>query len=55
MLEVAIVYRRAYFRGLEVLVTEREGALEKYVRDDLPKLAKGRVPSKTARPVTETS
>lgn len=55
VLEVAIIYRRAYFRGLEVLVTEREGALEKYVRDDLPKLAKGRVPSKAAKPVTEAS
>jgi hypothetical protein len=55
VLEVAIVYRRAYFRGLEVLVTEREGALEKYVRDDLPKLAKGRVPSKMVKPVTEAS
>jgi hypothetical protein len=38
-----------------VLVTEREGALEKYVRDDLPKLAKGRVPSKMVKPVTEAS
>jgi hypothetical protein len=43
VLEVAIVYRRAYFRGLDIL-TEREGALHNYAREDLPRLTKGRLP-----------